>query len=203
MSNEMHNVYSSDRLVTRDCDELIGLARGLLADGHLVDSEVRYLYDWLQQHAGICDQPLFTGLLSTIRGILSDGVVDEDEKMELFDVLAQLTGPCLEGGELLQPASLPLTKPAPPLFFSGHRYCFTGTFMFGQRKDCQKVVVDLGGECGSLTKKTDYLVVGTYITESWKHSVCGNKILRAVELQEQGSEIAIVSEMHWKGCLRM
>lgn len=202
VSNELHNLYNSDRLGSRECDELIGLARGLLADRQLVDSEVHYLYTWLHQHAGICDQPLFAGLLSSIKSTLSDGFIDDDERKELFDTLSQLTGPYLEGGELLQPTSLPLTKPAPPLFFNARRYCFTGTFMYGQREECEKAVFALGGECASLTKKTDYLVIGTYITESWKHSICGNKILRAVELQEQGSEIAIVNESHWRDCLR-
>jgi hypothetical protein len=71
---------------------------------------------------------------------------------------------------VLKSSTLPLCSPAPRLSFVGVTYCFTGTFVFGQRKACEKAVVDRGGSAGGLSRKTDVLVVGAYATESWKHS---------------------------------
>ncbi|NCC30133.1 MAG: hypothetical protein EOM22_18785, partial [Gammaproteobacteria bacterium] len=48
--------FSQSRLSDRGIDELIGLCRGVLADGVLVESEVRFLADWLDRHRQIADQ---------------------------------------------------------------------------------------------------------------------------------------------------
>ena len=56
----------------------------------------------------------------------------------------------------------------------------------------------LGAEAGSLTQKTNVLVVGIYATDSWKHSSFGNKIMKACEWRDGGLPIRIVSELHWK-----
>jgi len=197
VGSDLHNVFGADRLGSRQIDELIGLARGVLADGSINEAEIAFLDQWLQQASGVSEQPLINGLLSAIRGILADGKVDEYEKKELFDTLRSFTGPALEHGEIMQPSDLPLCKPAPPLFFRGQRYCFTGTFAFGQRKACESVVIERGGLCGPLAKSTDFLVVGAYVTETWKHTTFGDKIMRAVEFREMGVPISIVCEPHW------
>jgi hypothetical protein len=73
--------------------------------------------------------------------------------------------------------------------------------MIGQRKECGRLVVERGGMCGGLTKRTNFLIVGEYATESWKHSSMGTKILKACEMRDSGIPISIVSESHWKNFL--
>ena len=102
----------------------------------------------------------------------------------LFETLNRFVHRDFELGESLKATSLPLNVPEPDLLFPGHRYCFTGTFTFGQRKQCEHAVIDRGGTAGSLTQKTQFLVVGTYATESWKHSSFGNKISEACEWRD-------------------
>ena len=62
-------------------------------------------------------------------------------------------------------------------------------------------MAERGGSSGSLTKATDVLVIGMYATESWKHSSFGTKIIKAVDMREDGVPIAIVCEDHWAGHL--
>jgi hypothetical protein len=62
-------------------------------------------------------------------------------------------------------------------------------------------VTQLGAQAGSLTKKTNVLVVGIYATDSWKHSSFGTKIMKACEWREAGHPINIVGEAHWKSHL--
>jgi NAD-dependent DNA ligase len=97
----------------------------------------------------------------------------------------------------LKATSLPLDVPAPEIRFEDTDFCFTGTFAYGCRDDCDRVVENLGGRCGSLTLKTDFLVIGIYATGSWIHSPYGRKIERAVEMKEAGDSIRIVGEQHW------
>lgn len=189
---------NGDRLTSRQIDELIGISRGLIADGQVNEAEVQFLQKWLAANLAISAEPLIRGLYDRIADILADGVFDEVEKAELFDTLSGFTAGGFELGETLKPTSLPLCQPAPALSFSGRRYCFTGTFTFGQRKHCEAAVVERGAQVGGITQKTNVLVIGAYATESWKHSSFGNKILQAVEWRDSGFPISIVSEEHWR-----
>jgi NAD-dependent DNA ligase len=128
---------------------------------------------------------------------LADGHVTNDERDELFATLQALSAGDFELGEVLKSTSLPLCNPAPDIAFPYRRFTFTGTFRLGMRKDCERVVAERGAIPGPLSLKTDYLVIGLYATESWKHSSFGNKILDACKMRSDGVTISIVSEKHW------
>lgn len=198
MSQEqMHNRFGTDRITSRQIDELVGLARGIAADGTINQPEVEFLQKWLAANMAISDQPMIAKLYARINDILADGVADPDECADLLDTLDSFSSRDFELGEVMKATSLPLCDPAPILGFAKRRYCFTGTFNFGDRKACETEVVVRGGACGSLTQKTDVLVIGMYATESWKHSAFGTKIVKAVDYRTSGIPIAIVSEDHW------
>lgn len=194
---DFYNRVNAKRIGSRQIDELIGLARGLLADGKIDQSEVECLKKWLAANVSISHRPLIHTLYKRIDAILSDGVADAEETAELFETLNNFVHGDYELGETLKATSLPLNIPQPDLLFPERRYCFTGTFTFGRRSQCEQVVTERGGTAGSLTQKTHYLIVGTYATESWKHSSFGNKISQACEWRDRRIPIAIVSEAHW------
>ncbi|PDT38613.1 NAD-dependent DNA ligase [Rhizobium sp. M10] len=197
MEDAFYNKLGNDRITSRQVDELIGLARGLVADGNINQAEVEFLEKWLVANAGISDLPILSTLFYRVRDILSDGVVDEEEKAELLDTLNRFSNRDFELGETLKATTLPLCAPAPILSFEGRTYCFTGTFNYGQRKHCEAAVTERGASAGSLTQRTNVLVIGMYATDSWKHSSFGNKIMNAVEYRLKGFPISIVSEEHW------
>ena len=190
--------FLGQRINEKQTHEVIGLARGLLADGHLNDAEIQFLQRYLAASDAAHENPLISKLILRIDEVLADGVVTEEERSDLTSVMTALTANDFELGEVLKSTSLPLCDPAPQLNFSGARMCFTGTFTFGKRTECETAVAALGAVCGSLTKKTGYLVIGEYATESWKFSSFGNKIMQAVEWRDEGVPIRIVSEQHWR-----
>lgn len=194
----MINSFHGQRLAVRQIDELIGLARGLVADGKINEVEAEFLYAWLAANADVVDNPVISILYSRVSTIMADGVADPDECNELFDTLRAFVDNDIAPGEVLKPTSLPLCRPAPELNFEGRRFCFTGTFNYGQREDCEAAVVDRGGAVGGIARKTNVLVIGAYVTDAWKHSSFGNKIMQAVEWREDGFPISIVSEDHWR-----
>ncbi len=198
MDNERYNQYGRARLDDRQIDELIGFARGLVADGSVNDAELLSLADWLHANAAITSHPVIRLLHDRVSLIMRDSVFDDDEKRDLFDSLAQFCAGNIGSSDGLAPTSLPLCQPAPRIEFVTKRFCFTGTFDFGSRKQCEEAVVERGGESGTLTMKTNYLVIGSLATESWKHSTFGTKIMKAVEHRNKNSGIAIVSEHHWR-----
>ncbi|MGH6659222.1 MAG: BRCT domain-containing protein, partial [Sphingomicrobium sp.] len=150
----------------------------------------------------ISGQPIVTRIFDRVSTILSDGFVDEDERRELFDTLNGFSDTTFELGEVLKPATLPLCIPPPDVDFQERRFCFTGTFNLGRRQDCERAVEARGGYAGNLTQDTDYLVIGAYVTDSWRHSSFGNKIIKAVEMRDDKEvPISIVAEPHWASFL--
>jgi len=197
-NESLHNAFGRERISSRQIDELIGIARGLCADGVLNDAEIEFLQKWLAVSADVSGQPVIVRLYQLVEEILSDGFVDEDERVQLFDTLNALADTTFELGEVLKPTTLPLCSPPPDVSFLGMRFCFTGTFNLGRRQDCERAVEERGGLGGSLTQDTNYLVIGAYVTDSWRHSSFGNKIIKAVEMRDHKNvPISIVSEQHW------
>lgn len=197
MDSERLNAFGASRINDRQIDELIGLAKGIVADGEVHPREAEFLQSWLAANVAVSGNPLIGGLYRRIASMLSDGVLDREERQELFETLTAFGSEPIELGEPMKATSLPLTDPFPIVDFAGKRFTFTGTFNFGDRRDCEGAVASRGAEAGSLTAKTHFLVVGVYATESWKHSSFGNKILKACDMREKGIPIHIVSENHW------
>ena len=198
---ELYNRFGHERISQRQVDELIGIARGLCADSQLNDSEVEFLEKWLAANVGITGHPVVATLYRRVSDIMADGVVDQDERLDLFSTLNAFSDTTFELGEVMKPGTLPLCSPPPLLSFVGKSYCFTGTFSFGGRNQCHEAVELRGATAGSLTRKTDFLVIGDYATESWKHSSFGHKIEKACDMRDSGIPISIVSEQHWASFL--
>lgn len=195
------NRLNGDRLQSRQVDELIGLARGLIADGLINQAEVEFLQSWLVANLSVSHQPLIATLYDRISNIVGDGLADVEECNDLFASLNAFTASDRVLGEASKSTTLPLCQPAPLVTFEAMNFCFTGTFGFGQRKHCEEAVITRGGTSGSLTKATNYLVIGVYATESWKHSSFGNKILKAAEMRASGVPLSIIGEEHWSAHL--
>lgn len=188
---------NAKRLQVRLVDELIGMARAIVADDVLNNAELECLVRWLVANREITSDPLVAILYRRIKSMLADGIFDDDERAELLETLRTFGSEAMEMGEVMKSTSIPFTTPAPQLSFDRVRYCFTGTFKYGTRSECEATVSQRGAVPGSLTRNTDALVVGYYATESWLHSSYGRKIMKAADMLEAGHPIVIVSEDHW------
>jgi hypothetical protein len=151
-TNELHNIYGHLRLDHRQVTELVGICRGLIADGVVNGQEAEFLQKWLVANAGVTGNSVVCDLLRKINGFLEDRVRHSEDATSLFHTLECFTGNDIELGEVLKSCSLPLDAPPPQLSFEGKKCCFTGTFAFGTRPECEAAVHKLGGECGSLTQ---------------------------------------------------
>lgn len=195
------NLYNRARIDDRQINELIGLARGIIADGRTNVAEAEYLYKWLAQNKDATGNPVIGTLFKRIGNYLQDGKLDDDEAAELFETLTAFSGGDFEIGEAAKSSTLPLCSPAPLIDYLGKNFCLTGTFAFGSRRECEEAIYNLGGSVSGISKKTDFLIIGIYATDSWAHSSYGRKIERAVELRDQGAPIGIVGEQHWVASL--
>lgn len=193
------------RRADRACNELVGLCRGLLADGHVSEMEARFLKQWIERNAEFTETYPFTQLYAQLSGILRDGFLDEDESADLHDTLVRFVGgeACDEVGQTAsRSTTLPVDDPEPALEFMGSVFVVTGTFLYGERAAVHAAIVSRGGiSSSSPSKKTRYLVIGELGSRDWINSNSGRKIERAIALRSEGHRVAIVTEAHWSRSL--
>lgn len=198
------NVQGSSRVGTRAVDELVGICRGLLADGELNLHEAMFLKDWIARSEGRASGYPFDVLYRRLAEALRDGVMDSDEEADLLGVLAEFVGGetfDAQSGSTSLSSALPLCQPPPLVDHAGATFVVTGTFESGSRTDVCGRISGLGGIVRpNVTLSTTYLLVGGVASRDWAHSSYGRKIEAAVRNREQGSGIAIVSEQHWTTC---
>lgn len=190
--------FNRNKIHDRQIDTLIGLAKGLIADGKIVHSEAEFLNNWLIQSRQASDHPILANLLEKVSAMLKDGILDAKESKELFQLLQKVTGEPSDFGEVAKSSNLPLCEPPPSVVFPGNSFLFTGTCAYGTRKQCQEATKALGGICAqNVTKKLDYVVLGAYVTDSWAHESFGRKIETAMQYRGEGTPLSIISEEHW------
>ena len=201
--SELRNVLGSTRINDAQISELIGIAHGLVADGHVNQSEAEYLYQWLATNRYEVDNPLVDFLFQRVKGYFEDDVLDADEAEELMETLKLFSSGKFELDELLKTTTLPLCDPAPEIVFPSRQFCFTGTFGFGARTACEAEIAKRGGQSGPLASKTNYLVIGIYANENWAETAYGRKIEKAAKMRDDGTPIHIISEPHWLNALNL
>ncbi|MEZ9513820.1 BRCT domain-containing protein [Vibrio splendidus] len=193
----LFNKYNQRDIQDRQIDTLIGLSKGLIADGEVVHAEAEFLHGWLiqNQHS---EHPIILNLLNRVAEMLEDGILDSEESHELLALLQSLGGELGEVGEMAKTTSLPIDHPAPKISFEDCNFLCTGTFAYGKRKDCEEAIENLGGKISKgINKSLNYLVLGTYVSESWAHESYGRKIEKAMLYRDQGQDLIIITEEHW------
>lgn len=200
---ENSRFFNSARMDRRAADALSGLAAGISADNVVTLEEARFLQAWLQANLAHLDDPVVNILYQRLELMLRDNVLDADEASDLLSILQQFGGIEMAKATPSQvfavPNDLPFNCPPPDLTWEGQLFVFTGTMAYGPRKECQRLVEEKGGVIGgSVSKKTNFLVVGSIGNDQWRHSSYGLKIMKAVELRDAGAAIVVVGEDHWQ-----
>jgi NAD-dependent DNA ligase len=207
VSDEPRASFTLRQQRDRAADELVGLCRGVLADGEVSASEAKFIRDWIERNAHLATEYPFNYLYRSLHAALADGVLDPEEESDLLGTLSALVG-----GEIHVQAreqviaslatTLPLCTPSPALEFEGRLFVVTGTFAFGPRASVVGAIEQRGGTVRpSLTKAANYLVIGEIGSQAWKHSSYGRKIEQAVKLRDEGGQLRIVAEPHWASFL--
>lgn len=187
------------RELNKAVEHMIGLVSGMIADRNLHDLEIQYLRTWLTEHSKVTQTwPGFV-VARKVEEVLADGVITEREREHLMEVLTQIaaTDFGVTGSSSPEVASLPIND-AVTVELRNAGVCHSGEFLFGTRASCERLTMKAGGmPVDAITKKTDVLVVGTRVSPHWAHTSFGRKIQKAVELQNDGHPIEIISERRW------
>jgi len=179
-------------------DELIGMCRMVLADGHVDDIEATFLLDWIENHFHAKDEWPGNILFERLSSAMAHGHLNPEEESELLEVLGKVAGGPPTTSKPDVSGAIPYDDPPPKILYQDKRFVVTGQFVYGPRKRVEEAIESRGGHCSpSVSGKSSYLIVGTFGSEEWLHSNFGTKIAKAVTLKAAGKEIRIISERHW------
>lgn len=154
----------------------------IITIGELSDDNILTLRYWMDNNRHLAGNYPFDKIYSLIDAILSDGVIEAEEKKQLLEILSK--------------EQVCDVSPSRINSLSGKRVCLTGTFSFAQKKEIEEKIAAYGGinEHKSIHAYTNYLFVGGHGSMSWAYGNYGNKVKKAKELQEKGSNIQIMGE---------
>ncbi len=134
-----------------------------------------------------------------MRDVLADGAITHEERDYLVSVLRSLCGSefSLTGAPEPLVATLPIDDQVTVRLVNAG-VCHTGEFLYGTRAAVERATLKAGGmPVDGVSRRVEYLVIGTRVSPNWAHTTYGRKIQRAAELQEAGHEIEIISERRW------
>lgn len=199
-SGRARRIQEQSRL-ERDLAELVGVVRGIVADGSVSSEEAERLARWTRENPEVAARWPANLLAHRLEAIVRDGRVDPRERAHLEAVLGQLAhNPGWMAFSLA--TDLPVDDPPPEVLFASRTFVFAGEMAYGPRRACEREVVELGGTCEpTVSRRTHYLVLGGLSGSSWSQEGFGPQVDEAVNLRARGVGIHIISEDHWAAAL--
>lgn len=193
------------RNLTKASEMLLGLVTGIVADAQLHDMEIKLLSTWMASNQEVTNGWPGAVLAQKVSEILADGIVTETERAHLLEVLQQfsVTDFANTGSVTPEVLKLPINDDA-PVEIPAAVVCLTGEFLYGTRDACHRVTAQAGAILAdTVTRKLNYLVVGTNVSPHWANTSYGRKIQKAVDLQRDGRPLSIISERRWLSALHL
>lgn len=163
--------FNAGLRLDRAVHEMLGMVKGILADGVVTEVETFALRSWLSANSDLAGDWPISVLADRLNGIFTDFRVSEVERLDLARLLQRMVGDGygVAAGANLS-TKLPIDDPPPPLTFPGKTYVLTGHFAYAPRRTCEQEIVKLGGTChATITRKTDVLVLGTFASRLGAH----------------------------------
>lgn len=197
------SILNAQRQIEQGLAEMVGLVRGVIADGSVSQDEAQRLSEWARDHPEVATRYPANLLSRRLERIFMDGRVDAAERRRLGSMLTHLAenpGGLAAGFALA--TDLPVTHPQPDIVFEGQTFVFGGDMAYGPTHACEREVTELGGMCEhAVSRRTDYVVIGALAATDWSQASFGALIDEVVQYRGRGVPIAVVSEEHWAAAL--
>jgi NAD-dependent DNA ligase len=176
---------------------MVGLLRGIVADGNVSADEAAQLARWTRENPDVAARWPANLLARRLEQIVRDGRVDGRERKHLAALMAQLTSDPAGVTPSLA-TDLPVDRPEPEVLLEGRTFVLAGEMAFGPHRACEREIVEAGGRCErTVTRRTDYLVIGSLARDDWAQESFGAMVDEVMQYRARGVPIAIVSEERW------
>lgn len=201
--NNLKTVNRYYDVITSDMQRLHGIMHGILSDNKIIDAEVKGLKNWIDENKHLIGCYPYDELNSILTTILLDGIITDEEINYLKVFFSQFID--TESSTSIDEEELANLKKefsiegvcslSPNISFENKQFCFTGVSSRGTRNQIADVITALNGKfVNSVSKKTDYLIIGNDGNPCWAFSCYGRKVEAAVNLRKSGNRVIIVHE---------
>lgn len=194
--------------LTTDLQTLQGVCHGILADGVIEDEEIEKLHEWINENEHLSSYWPYDEIRSLVLSIVSDKKIEDEERLVLMAFINQFvdikdnTIKTKISGQVEEVKISGHCTSDPNVEFEGKSFCITGILKSGSRSSMQKAISELGGiPVSSISKNTDYLIVGDNGNPAWAFSCYGRKVEKAVELRKEGHTITLIHEFDFNDIL--
>ena len=160
---------------------LMGLLRGVSADGIITVDEASLVSDWMKENGYLKTSSAYGALFRLLEDALEDGILDGEEQKALFEEMRKLLNPVAKITNAMEVAN--------------NVFCLSGDFEHGSKSEIEKDIERCGGVIAkSVTRKCSYVVIGSLGSERYKFGDYGTKVTKAMELQDKGFCIRVITE---------
>jgi DNA polymerase III epsilon subunit family exonuclease len=170
-----------------------GVLQGGLADGKLSNYEILSLREWVRLNSNDLCLPIIRELKDKIDVILLDGILEESERKELIALINRHIHIELNGQNKTN-----INHEFENIIIENKRFCLTGNLSnFSDKNSFIKFIESYGGiYSDSVSKKTDFLILGELGDERYSNNGIGTKETKAREINSKNaSQISIMSEV--------
>lgn len=187
--------------ITSDLQQLQGIFHGILSDGELNDVEIFKLHEWLSENEHLNSYYPYDEIRSLVLSIVSDKKIEEEERLVLMAFVKQFVE--LSNNEVKESIDKVtsdinisgICAVDPEIVFENKTFCITGILSRGTRTEVQHAIKNKGGiPVSSISKKTDYLIIGDTNNACWSYACYGRKVEKALDLRKSGHTIVLVHE---------
>ncbi|WP_330746378.1 BRCT domain-containing protein [Chryseobacterium sp. CP-77] len=187
--------------ITSDLQLLQGIFHGILADGVLNNDEVFKLHEWLSDNEHLNSHYPYDEIRSLVLSIVADKKIEEEERAVLTAFIKQFVE--LKNTDIAEKVEKDtegvsisgICAVDPEIIFENKTFCITGILSRGNRSELQEAITNKGGiSVNSISKKTDYLIIGDTNNACWSYSCYGRKVEKALDLRKSGHTIILVHE---------
>ena len=192
------------KIRTTSVQFLFGLLHGVMADGALLDDEIKKIQEWIVTNDFLEGSYPYDEIHSLISSVLLDGKVTREEREMLMAYFGEFIDTSMSYNidkkdmeELKAKYSIQgICAICQEIDFDGKLFSFTGKTDKASRKEIAKIIEDCGGKYkDSIVEETDYLIVGNLGNPCWAYSCYGRKIEKAVKMRKEGKNISIINEI--------
>lgn len=165
------------------------MLEGVLVSGELTREKLIHLKKWMDEQRSLSGTYPFDEIRNQMMGILMNETVEGYSRLkwiidEYIDPVKSVQNECSD--------------------FTGKTICLTGNFVTGSKEQITALLERCGGTVlGTVTRKTEVLIVGGEGSRDWSFGNYGTKVKKAMEMRSKGIEIDIITEEELSGFLQI
>lgn len=163
--------------------QLLGIIKGISADQVINEREAENLRAWMNESSDMSANSTFALVKAEIDAVLADRKIAPDEEERLLKLFERIINPIEESTSEIK--------------FTDRKFVLSGDFSFGSKSEVEAAIRDRGGEIAkAVSSKVHYVVIGNEGSEAYAHGNYGTKVKKAMELQDKGKPIQVITESH-------